>query len=100
VGVVSIHKIQKLVNIPVKYLSQAIVLRVGKKGAIYLPRSIIESLGINEGDKVLVEVKGNKLILEFIPDPLSLALRTRKWTKTTVREFEKETEREQNEYYT
>ncbi len=81
-------------------MSQAIVLRVGKKGAIYLPKSIIESLSINEGDKVLVEVKGSKLILEFIPDPLSLALRIRKWAKTTVKEFEEESEREQNEYYT
>ncbi|RLG59319.1 hypothetical protein DRN86_04410, partial [Candidatus Geothermarchaeota archaeon] len=29
-----IYIFQRLVNIPVKYLSQAIVLKVGKKGAI------------------------------------------------------------------
>lgn len=82
-----------------KYLGQVIVSRVGKKGAIYLPKSIIKLLGINEGDKVLMKVEGNKLILEFIPDPLSLALKVKKWTKITVKEFEKESEREQNEYY-
>jgi len=75
------------------------MLKVVKKGAIYLPKQVIERLNISEGDKVLMKIEGNRLVLEFIPDPLSLALRIKKWTKTTVKEFEKESEREQNELY-
>ena len=73
--------------------------RVGKKGAIYLPKHIMRSLGVREGDKVLMKVEGNKLVLEFVPDPLSLALRVKKWAKTTVEEFEAESEAEQGELY-
>jgi len=56
-------------------------------------------LGIREGDKVLIRVKGNKLVLEFVPDPFSLALRVKKWAKTTVEEFEAESEAEQGELH-
>jgi len=44
-------------------------------------------------------VEGSKLILEFVPDPLSLALRVKKWAKTTVEEFGAESEAEQGELY-
>lgn len=71
--------------------------KVGKKGAIYIPKRVCEELGIKEEDKVLMKVEGGKLVLEFIPDPLSLAVKIRKWTKTTVEEFEKESEEEQNQ---
>ena len=75
------------------------VSRVGKKGVIYLPKHIMRSLGVKEGDKVLMKVEGNKLVLEFVPDPLSLALRVKKWAKTTVEEFEAESEAEQVELH-
>ncbi len=80
-------------------MSQTTVAKVGKKGAIYLPRHIMRTLGVKEGDKILIRVEGNKLVLEFVPDPLSLALRTKKWAKTTVEEFEAESEAEQGELY-
>ncbi|MEM0054023.1 MAG: AbrB/MazE/SpoVT family DNA-binding domain-containing protein [Nitrososphaeria archaeon] len=78
-------------------MSQVLVSKVGKKGAIYIPKRVCEELGIKEEDKVLMKVEGGKLVLEFIPDPLSLALKIRKWAKTTVEEFEKESEEEQNQ---
>ncbi|MEM4657445.1 MAG: AbrB/MazE/SpoVT family DNA-binding domain-containing protein [Candidatus Methanosuratincola sp.] len=34
----------------------ALKLRVGKKGYIILPKALRETVGINEGDEVLVEV--------------------------------------------
>lgn len=80
-------------------MSQVLVSKVGKKRAIYIPKHICEQLGISENDKVLMKVEGNKLVLEFIPDPLLLAIRVRKWAKTTVEDFEKESEKEQNELY-
>lgn len=75
------------------------VSKVGKKGAVYIPKRICERLGISEEDKVLMRVEGDKLVLEFIPDPLSLAGKIRKWAKTNVEEFEKESEEEQDELF-
>ena len=72
---------------------------MGKKGAIYLPKHIMRTLGVREGDRVLMRVEGNRLVLEFVPDPLSLALRVRKWSRTTVEELEAESEEEQGELY-
>ncbi|MEM1551220.1 MAG: AbrB/MazE/SpoVT family DNA-binding domain-containing protein [Candidatus Bathyarchaeia archaeon] len=80
-------------------MSQTLVSKVGKKGAIYIPKRICEQLGISEEDKVLMRVEGDRLVLEFIPDPLSLAVKIKKWTKTTVEEFERESEKEQNELF-
>ncbi|MHA1664465.1 MAG: AbrB/MazE/SpoVT family DNA-binding domain-containing protein [Candidatus Njordarchaeales archaeon] len=80
-------------------MESEIILKVGKKGAIYLPKKVMEMLGINEGDKVKVKIQGNKLTLEFIPDPLALALKLKKWAKTTVEEFEKESEELQRGLY-
>ena len=71
--------------------------KVGRKGAIYIPKHVCKQLGINENDRVLMKIEGNTLVLEFIPDPLSLAMKIKKWTKTTVEEFEKESEELQDE---
>jgi len=75
------------------------VLRVGKKGMIYIPKKILSSMNIKEGDPVIVRVEDNKLILEIIPDPLTLALRIKRWAETTVEEFEKNSEAMQEGLY-
>jgi len=95
----NIYIFQVLFFILVFGLNQVSVSRVGKKGAVYIPKRICEQLGISENDKVLMRVEGGKLVLEFIPDPLSLAVKTRKWARTTVEDFEKESEEEQDELY-
>jgi|GEM_PF-690026 len=51
-------------------------------------RGTRSSVGVREGDRVLMQVRDNKLVLEFVPDPSSLALKVKKWAKTTVEEFE------------
>ncbi|MBC7090717.1 MAG: AbrB/MazE/SpoVT family DNA-binding domain-containing protein [Nitrososphaeria archaeon] len=66
--------------------------RIGKKGAIYIPKRVCKQLGIGEGDKAVMKIEGKRLVLEFIPDPLSLAMKVKKWAKTTVEGFEKESE--------
>ena len=76
-----------------------IVLRIGKKGTIYIPKSILRDMNIKEGDPVIVRIENNKLVLEIIPDPLTLALKVKKWAKTTVAEFERESEKMQEELY-
>jgi len=55
----------------------------------------MRDMGISEGDYLLVRIKGNKLIIEVIPDPFLLAIKTKKRAKTTVEEFERESEIEQ-----
>ena len=80
-------------------MNQVTVVKVGKKGVVYIPKQVIKSLGISEGDRVIMRINGRRLILEFIPDPLALALKVKKWSKTTAEEFERESEREQDELY-
>lgn len=75
------------------------MLKICKRGAIYLPKRILNQLNIQEGDKLLLKVENNRIILELVPDPLSLALKTKKWTKISVEEFEEDSEREQHELY-
>ena len=40
-----------------------IVLKVRRKGILILPKKLREAIGVNEGDDVITEVKGDKLIL-------------------------------------
>lgn len=75
------------------------LLKVGKKGTIYLPKKILAEMNIKEGDSVIVKIENNKLVLEIIPDPLALALKVKKWAETTVEEFEKESEAIQEDLY-
>ena len=81
-------------------LSQPVRSRVSKKGAVYIPKRVFERMGLKAGDSVLMRVEGDKLVLEFTPDPLALALKARQWTKTDVEEFESESEGEQDTLYT
>ena len=78
---------------------ETFIARVGKKGAIYLPKRLMELLAVRPGDKVLITVKEKKLELEFVSDPFSLAVKAKKWSSTTVEEFEAESEEEQRELY-
>jgi len=78
-------------------MGQVVMAKVGKKGAIYLPRRVMEQLGIQEGDRVAIHAEKDRLILEVIPDPFTLAVKTEKWAKTTVEEFEAESEADQDE---
>lgn len=80
-------------------MTHTVISRVGRRGAIYIPKHVMRMLDINEGDRVLMKIEDRRLILEFIPNPLTLALKIRKWAKTTVEEFEKESEMMQNELY-
>jgi len=36
---------------------------IGRKGEIYTPKGLRESLGLKPGDRLVVEVRGNQLIL-------------------------------------
>ncbi len=54
----------KMILIPkVRPMAKA-VLKVHKKGIIVLPKWIRERVGVNEGDALIAEVKGLKIVLE------------------------------------
>ena len=72
--------------------------KVAKKFALYPPKDIVEELGLREGQTVAYEVTGRQLVVKPIEDPLELALRSKKWAKTSVREFEAESLREQDKF--
>ncbi len=72
-------------------------VRVKEKSAIYLPKAVTEKLGIREGTILRLTVKGNKTVLKPIPSPFELALRYPKFARTTIEEFEKESEEMQAE---
>ena len=78
---------------------ESFISRVGRKHTLYLPKEVVRELGIREGDRVIMRVEGGRLVLEFVSDPLTLALRVERWAKTTVEEFERESEREQEGLY-
>ncbi len=70
-------------------------LRVGRKRALYLPREVLEAVGLSEGDEVVVRVEGGRIVVERAPDPFLFAAKRSKWARVTVEEFEEESEDEQ-----
>jgi antitoxin component of MazEF toxin-antitoxin module len=65
-----------------------IVGKVGKRLALYPPRELVRQLGLEEGCKVVFSIEGNRLIIEKVKNPWELALHSRKWAETTVKESE------------
>ena len=74
--------------------------RVSKKFAIYIPRSIANAVGLREWQEVRLRVEEGRIVLVPVPDPFDLALEGPYFGETTVEEFEKESERWQDENLT
>jgi antitoxin component of MazEF toxin-antitoxin module len=72
--------------------------KVAKKFALYPPKLIVKQLGLREGQTVAYEVEGHQLVVKLIEDPFELALKSQKWAKTSVAEFEAESQREQDAF--
>jgi len=62
--------------------------RVGKKFAIYLPKAVVEAVGLSEGEKMLVKVAGNRVILEVVRDPMQLAISGKKFASLKPKQIE------------
>ena len=73
--------------------------KVAKKLALYPPKKIMLQLGLDEGQRVKYTVEKGKLVVEPLPNPIDLALKSEKWSSTTVKKFEREAELEQEELY-
>ncbi|QGR19728.1 AbrB/MazE/SpoVT family DNA-binding domain-containing protein [Stygiolobus azoricus] len=59
-----------------------ITVRLGKRNAIYIPKTVTEKLNLKEGDKMILVVEGDKI--ELIP----LRKPSRYWTEVDPDEVE------------
>ncbi len=71
-----------------KILSLTVEARVSKKYAIYLPKALVEATGLTVGEKVLLRVTGNTIVLESLQDPIKLALSGKKFASVKPEEVE------------
>jgi AbrB family looped-hinge helix DNA binding protein len=72
--------------------------KVGKKLAVYLPKSVAKAAGMKEGDKVEFEVSEGSVALKVIRYPLDLALHGKKFATLTAEEVEEISMSEQERY--
>jgi len=73
-------------------------MRIKKRYAIYLPEAVVKALNLKEGDKVILNVSGNALIVEKIHDPIQLALSGSKFASITPEQVEAISLEEQERY--
>ena len=73
-------------------------IRVGKRRTIVIPKAIAEALNIEEGSRLRVEVKGDRIILKVVPDAIWLSVHGEKFAKVTLKELEEESVEEQEKY--
>ncbi len=79
-------------------MSLEVSAKIGKKFALYLPKSVVDTLKVKEGDKVKISVEGEKMIVEVIRDSIDLALHGKKFAKISAEEVEKISLEEQRNY--
>ncbi len=65
------------------------IVRIGRKYAIYLPRPVVKSLDLKEGDRLILEIRGDEIVFKKIP---KLLKKRNYWSDTTVEDFETESE--------
>jgi len=79
-------------------MSLEVSAKIGKKFALYLPKSVVDTLKVKEGDRVKISVEGEKMIVEVIRDSIDLALHGKKFAKISAEEVEKISLEEQRNY--
>ncbi len=68
----------------------SLIVRLGRRNAIYLPRQVVEKLKLREGDKLIVELRDREIILKPLPRFFDEEIEY--WSSTSVEEFERESE--------
>ena len=66
------------------------IVQVGKRNTIYLPKRIVEELKIKEGDKLIVKIREDEIILKKVDSKPKIG---RMWSKVSVEEVEEVGER-------
>ncbi len=63
-------------------------VRLGKKSIIYLPKNVVNALNLREGDKLVLKVIRDKIVLEKSESFFKKALETRKIIELLPEEVE------------
>ncbi len=79
-------------------MADILKIRVGKKRTIVIPKKVATELGIDEGTILAVSTEGGKLVLEPIPDAVTLSLKGKKIARITLKELEEESVAVQERY--
>ena len=79
-------------------MSLVFEIKVGKRRTIVIPKKIAEILDITEGSRLRLKIYDNTIILEPIPDAVSLSIKGDKFAKISLRELEAESVEEQKRY--
>ncbi len=73
-------------------------VRVGKRRTIVIPKKVAEALGIDEGSRLRLEVRGDSIILKPVPDAIQLSIRGEKIARISLEELEAESIAVQKKY--
>lgn len=79
-------------------MNPTIEVKVGKKNALYIPKRVAQTSGIQEGATVLLKAQKHKIIVELVEDPVKLALKAPKFASITIAEAEKISLEEQEKH--
>ncbi len=69
-------------------MSLIVEVTVRKGYVIHLPKVVVDKLNLKEGDKLIIQVKGNTLIMKPIIDPVKLALQGSKFVRIKPKQVE------------
>ena len=72
--------------------------KIGKKFAVYLPKSVVEALDLKEGDRVLLMIKGDEVAIKKRGNFFKESLQRRKILKISPEEAEKASLEMQREF--
>jgi AbrB family looped-hinge helix DNA binding protein len=73
-------------------------IHVGKKRTIVIPKAIAEALNIDEGSRILLELKNEYVIIKPLPDAITLSLKGEKIARITLEELEAVSVEEQKKH--
>jgi len=71
---------------------------IGKKFTVYLPKEIVKAMGFREGERIVLRVVGNTVIMEKVGDPIELAISGPKFASLKPKEIEAISNEEQRKY--
>ena len=79
-------------------VSLTMEIRVGRKRTIVIPKAVAEALGIDEGSRLVLEVRDGCILLKPIPDAITLSIRGEKIAKVSIEDLEATSLEEQERY--
>ncbi|MEQ9716013.1 MAG: AbrB/MazE/SpoVT family DNA-binding domain-containing protein [Candidatus Asgardarchaeia archaeon] len=68
--------------------SFTVIVKIKKKHTVYIPKKVLEKIGVGEEDFLRIKVEDGKIIIEPIQNPFKPAVNSRRWAAVTVSEIE------------